>query len=63
MTIFKNSRKGCINVVYVNVCRYAEMLVLLSFIVLALLWFLREPRFIPGWGDLFPQKNGNRWGI
>ena len=47
---------------YVNVCRYAEMLVLLSFIVLALLWFLREPRFIPGWGDLFPQgENGNRW--
>ena len=37
------------------------MLVLLSFIVLALLWFLREPRFIPGWGDLFPQEeNGNR---
>ena len=48
--------------IYVNVCRYAEMLVLLSFIVLALLWFLREPRFIPGWGDLFPQgENGNRW--
>ena len=39
------------------------MVVLVGFIVLALLWFLREPRFIPGWGDLFPRENGNRWEI
>ena len=52
----------CYLCVYFNVCRYAEVLVLLSFIVLALLWFLREPRFIPGWGDIFPQtENRNRW--
>ena len=35
---------------------FHESMVLFLFIVLVLLWFLREPRFIPGWGELFPAK-------
>lgn len=32
---------------------FAEKSTLGMFTVLVLLWFLREPKFIPGWGDLF----------
>ena len=36
--------------------RYAEIMVLLNFILLVLLWFFREPKFMPGWGELFKKK-------
>ena len=32
---------------------FHQIAVLLNFVVLVLLWFFREPRFINGWGDLF----------
>ena len=35
-------------------CRYAEVLLLVIFVILALLWFTREPKFVAGWGALFP---------
>merc|ERR1719187_641733 len=28
-------------------------MVVINFIILLLLWFFREPQFIPGWGDWF----------
>ncbi|XP_057295810.1 Na(+)/citrate cotransporter-like isoform X2 [Hydractinia symbiolongicarpus] len=34
---------------------FAEIMVLICFIVLVLLWFLREPKFMPGWGELFKK--------
>ena len=34
-----------------------EILVLISFIVLVLLWFFRKPGFIPGWTELFPEPS------
>ena len=43
-------------------CRYAEVLVLVMFILLALLWLFREPKFIPGWGSFFESdENGARY--
>ena len=33
--------------------RFAESCVLIIFILLVLLWFTREPGFIPGWAVLF----------
>ncbi|XP_043231308.1 solute carrier family 13 member 5-like [Amphibalanus amphitrite] len=33
---------------------FHEGMVLFLFVVLVLLWFLRSPRFIPGWAELFP---------
>ena len=32
---------------------FHQLAVLLNFVILVLLWFFREPRFMPGWGDLF----------
>jgi len=37
---------------------FAEISVLLHFIALVLLWILRDPKFIPGWGSLFTGSNG-----
>ncbi|EMP32600.1 Solute carrier family 13 member 1 [Chelonia mydas] len=34
---------------------YPEIATLVLFILMALLWFTREPGFIPGWSSLFPQ--------
>jgi len=34
---------------------YAEITVLVCFIMLVFLWFFREPKFIPGWGDLLKK--------
>lgn len=43
-------------------CRFAEIAVLCCFTMLALLWLLRDPKFIPGWGVLFrADENGRRW--
>lgn len=36
-------------------CRFAEIMVVICFIMLVLLWFLREPKFMPGWGELFKK--------
>lgn len=45
-----------------DMCRYAEVLVLVLFGLLVVLWFTREPRFIPGWGSLFlSEEEGDRW--
>ena len=32
---------------------FHQLAVLANFVLLVLLWFFREPRFMPGWGDLF----------
>lgn len=45
---------------YVYINRYSEVVVLVLFILLALLWLFREPRFIPGWASIFPSKDGKR---
>ncbi|TFK11506.1 leucine-rich repeat-containing protein 3 [Platysternon megacephalum] len=37
---------------------YPEIITLVLFILMALLWFTREPGFIPGWSSLFPQYPG-----
>ena len=51
---------GCV-CVCVCVCRYAEVLVLVMFVLLVILWFTRDPKFIPGWSALFKsEENGNR---
>ena len=43
-------------------CRCAEVLVLVMFTILALLWLTREPRFIPGWGEIFEtEESGKRY--
>ena len=34
---------------------WAEKSTLGMFIALVVLWFFREPNFIPGWGDLFKK--------
>ncbi|XP_067670037.1 Na(+)/citrate cotransporter-like [Haliotis asinina] len=36
--------------------KFPEVIVLVNFIILALLWVTRKPGFIPGWGDLL--QNG-----
>jgi len=35
---------------------FAEVVVLINFIVLAIMWFMRKPDFIPGWGDAMSHK-------
>uniref|UniRef100_W5NFY7 Solute carrier family 13 member 1 n=1 Tax=Lepisosteus oculatus TaxID=7918 RepID=W5NFY7_LEPOC len=37
---------------------YQEIVTLIIFILMALLWFTRDPGFIPGWSSLFPQYKG-----
>ncbi|XP_019398992.1 PREDICTED: solute carrier family 13 member 1 isoform X2 [Crocodylus porosus] len=37
---------------------YPEIITLVLFILMALLWFTRDPGFIPGWSSLFPQYKG-----
>ncbi|XP_074980556.1 solute carrier family 13 member 1 isoform X3 [Caretta caretta] len=37
---------------------YPEITTLVLFILMALLWFTREPGFIPGWFSLFPRYPG-----
>ncbi|KFQ05970.1 Solute carrier family 13 member 1 [Leptosomus discolor] len=34
---------------------YPEIVTLVLFILMTLLWFTREPGFIPGWSSLFPE--------
>lgn len=43
--------------------RYAEVFVLLLFLLLALLWLFREPKFIDGWGSFFKTdgESGQRY--
>ena len=37
------------------------MLILVIFVLLALLWLTREPKFIPGWGQIFQtEESGKR---
>ncbi|XP_023443776.2 solute carrier family 13 member 1 isoform X3 [Dasypus novemcinctus] len=38
--------------------RYQEIVTLVLFIVMALLWFSREPGFVPGWSVLFSEYPG-----
>jgi len=35
---------------------FHQMAVLTLFIILVALWFFREPRFMPGWGELFTEE-------
>ncbi|NXE92656.1 S13A1 protein, partial [Menura novaehollandiae] len=37
---------------------YAETVTLVLFILMTLLWFTRDPGFIPGWSSLFPKYKG-----
>lgn len=37
--------------------RQEEVMVLISFIVLVILWFFRKPGFIPGWASVFPEPS------
>ncbi|NXY40761.1 S13A1 protein, partial [Ceuthmochares aereus] len=37
---------------------YPEIVTLVLFILMTLLWFTREPGFIPGWSSLFPEYKG-----
>ncbi|XP_069485201.1 solute carrier family 13 member 1 isoform X2 [Ambystoma mexicanum] len=37
---------------------YEEIVTLILFIIMALLWFTRDPGFFPGWASLFPQHMG-----
>ncbi|KAG8452213.1 hypothetical protein GDO86_004130 [Hymenochirus boettgeri] len=37
---------------------YQEIVTLILFILMALLWFTRDPGFIPGWASLFPKYLG-----
>uniref|UniRef100_A0A8D0XS68 Solute carrier family 13 member 1 n=2 Tax=Sus scrofa TaxID=9823 RepID=A0A8D0XS68_PIG len=38
--------------------RYQEIVTLVLFIVMAVLWFSRDPGFVPGWSALFSQYPG-----
>uniref|UniRef100_A0A8C4KLS6 Solute carrier family 13 member 1 n=1 Tax=Dromaius novaehollandiae TaxID=8790 RepID=A0A8C4KLS6_DRONO len=37
---------------------YPEIVTLVLFILMTLLWFTRDPGFIPGWSSLFPEYKG-----
>ncbi|XP_044136208.1 solute carrier family 13 member 1 [Bufo gargarizans] len=37
---------------------YQEIMTFILFLIMALLWFTRDPGFIPGWSTLFPQYKG-----
>ncbi|XP_075065040.1 solute carrier family 13 member 1 [Mixophyes fleayi] len=37
---------------------YQEIMTFILFLLMALLWFTRDPGFIPGWSSLFPQCRG-----
>ena len=37
-------------------CRFAEKAVLAHFILLALLWLFRDPKFIKGWAIIFEKE-------
>ena len=36
--------------------RFAELVVAINFLALALLWVTREPEFVPGWADLLRHE-------
>ncbi|XP_068943211.1 solute carrier family 13 member 1 [Petaurus breviceps papuanus] len=38
--------------------RFQEIITLVLFIIMALLWFSRDPGFLPGWSSLFSQYSG-----
>ncbi len=37
-------------------CSWAEVMVLITFICLVALWLSRDPKFVPGWSELFEKK-------
>jgi len=41
--------------------KFAETAVLILFILLVLLWFTRDPGFIPGWATVLFNKNDTRY--
>ncbi len=36
---------------------FHEASVLVIFVILVVLWFFREPKFMPGWADGLPEEN------
>ncbi|XP_078404401.1 Na(+)/citrate cotransporter-like isoform X2 [Cetorhinus maximus] len=40
---------------------FAEKAVLVLFILLVVLWFTRDPGFVPGWGNVLFDKNGQEY--
>jgi hypothetical protein len=43
------------------VCSFAEIMVLVHFIILVLLWLTRDPEVVPGWQSLLPKKWANNF--
>ncbi|KAM9218351.1 solute carrier family 13 member 2 [Leptosomus discolor] len=41
--------------------KFAEIAVLILFVLLVLLWFTRDPGFIPGWATVFFNKNNTSY--
>lgn len=41
--------------------KFAEIAVSVLFILLVLLWFTRDPGFIPGWATVLFNKNDTRY--
>eukprot|EP00794_Sanderia_malayensis_P013743 gene13743-15179_t len=39
---------------------FAEVAVLLHFLFMVLFWFFRDPKFVDGWGALFPVENSTK---
>lgn len=40
--------------------KFAEIEILILFVLLVVLWFTREPGFFPGWADVLFNKDGTR---
>ncbi|XP_041053374.1 solute carrier family 13 member 5-like isoform X1 [Carcharodon carcharias] len=40
---------------------FAEKAVLILFVLLVVLWFTRDPGFVPGWGNVLFNKNGQEY--
>jgi len=54
----KKAIKKLLNTKYTELgpMTFQQFAVLVHFIILVALWFFREPRFMPGWGDFFTEE-------
>ena len=50
---------GC-KCVCIPLCRFAEITVLICFVLLALLWLFRDPKVFKGWGAAFKTDNTSK---
>ena len=60
----KNSIKNVLQQKYRDLgpLNFHQVAVLVNFIILVFLWFFREPRFMPGWGELFMSSEKDKCG-